>query len=551
MEFSIGDTIARDYKVLAILGNGAMGKVYKVRNRISHQLNAIKVLRPDLAADPALEGRFLREIRILATLEHPNIAALRTALTLDNEQIVMVQEFVDGLPLDEEMKRRRIPVDQAVGYTLKALRGLSYAHLNGVIHRDIKPGNIIVSTSGTVKIADFGIARAAADGRLTQMGMIMGSLHYMSPEQIYNDDLDGRSDLYSLGVTLYELLTGQLPYRGAAQISKPARELNPSISATLHEIVMRAVARPIDQRFQTAEEFIQALSDYLVPALPNTIVTPQAPTNLPSMTRLSRANLTKVNPKDGMTYVWVEQATFMMGCSPNDKESYNDEKPAQQVTITKGFWIGQTPVTLGAFNRYAKETGAPMPPDRDERGWKINAAAGDDTLPVVAVTWNEATAYCRWAGMRLPTEAEWELAARGGSTTARYGDLDDIAWFADNSGKLWINSASMDQRDRRIYYQRLLANGNGPKPVAQKRPNGFGLYDMLGNVWEWTADWYDPNYYGAMRVSVDPTGPPEGQHRTLRGRSWANSPQGVRVSVRHREHPERRLSNIGFRGVGD
>lgn len=116
-------------------------------------------------------------------------------------------------------------------------------------------------------------------------------------------------------------------------------------------------------------------------------------------------------------------------------------------------------------------------------------------MPAVIVTWDEARSYCEWSGGRLPTEAEWEYTARAGNPSARYGDLDAIAWYADNGGKQRIHSAQIWRTDQPNYGKRLFGNGNGPHPVGQKQPNGWNLYDMLGNVWQWTADWYDGQYY--------------------------------------------------------
>jgi formylglycine-generating enzyme required for sulfatase activity len=146
----------------------------------------------------------------------------------------------------------------------------------------------------------------------------------------------------------------------------------------------------------------------------------------------------------------------------------------------------------------------------------------------------------------LPTEAEWEYAARAGSTAARYGDLDEIAWYADNSGGQRLDSARIWNEGLTNYEKRLNENGNGMHDVGLKRANGFGLYDILGNVWEWVNDWYGRNYY-QNSPSQDPTGPASGQHRVVRGGSWGNYPRVVRASVRHNNLPGYGNNVNGFR----
>ncbi|MDP9267442.1 MAG: formylglycine-generating enzyme family protein [Acidobacteriota bacterium] len=218
----------------------------------------------------------------------------------------------------------------------------------------------------------------------------------------------------------------------------------------------------------------------------------------------------KVNPKDGLTYVWIPPGTFQMGCSPGDSECGSDEEPAHTATITRGFWMGQTEVTQAAYQRVTGANPSHFHGDR---------------LPVETVNWDEARSYCGAVGMRLPTEAEWEYAARAGSTSARYGDLDAVAWYRNNSG---------DQTDG----------------VGQKQPNAWQLYDMLGNVWEWVNDWYGENYYG-QSPAQDPSGPPSGEYRTLRGGSWSLVAKNSRGSYRSRNAPADRGISVGFRCVGE
>jgi len=222
-----------------------------------------------------------------------------------------------------------------------------------------------------------------------------------------------------------------------------------------------------------------------------------------------RTGQTKVVPKDGLTYVWIQPGTFTMGCSPGDNECPPNEKPAHEVRITAGFWMGQTDVTQQAW--------------RQVKGTDPSYFKGAQ-LPVETVNWNEAQSYCQAVGMRLPTEAEWEYAARAGSTGSRYGDIDKIGWYSANSG-------------------------GKTHEVMQKQPNAWGLYDMLGDVWQWTADWYSTRYSG--NAETDPHGSESGQYRALRGGSWYFDPAYLRASFRSWLVPEFRLYDIGFRCLGD
>jgi len=257
-----------DYEILALLGAGGMGQVYSARNIISGRTEAMKVLLPDFAAEPDLAARFTAEIRTLAGLDHPNIAQLRTAFQFEN-RLVMIMEFVEGVTLDKRASEAPIPVSDVIDYSMQVLSALSYAHSKGVTHRDIKPANIMLTSHGLVKLMDFGIAKSTNDLQLTRPGTTMGSVYYMSPEQVRGGTVDARSDIYSFGVTLYEMLTGRRPFQAEtaysvlnAQLTEapaPPMQINPALSTELNNIVLRAMVKSPDGRFQTAEEFRAAL----------------------------------------------------------------------------------------------------------------------------------------------------------------------------------------------------------------------------------------------------------------------------------------------------
>ena len=261
----------------------------------------------------------------------------------------------------------------------------------------------------------------------------------------------------------------------------------------------------------------------------------------------------RLNPKDGQRYVWIPPGTFKMGCSDGDPDCFDDEKPAHHVTLTKGFWMGQTAVTVAAWKRYRTAAGTPPLPTADNMGRKNWNEAGDDDMPAVMMTWDQAKGFCEWAAMRLPTEAEWEYAARAGSTANRYGDLDSIAWYGDNSGNARIDTTAIWKQlnhDTSAYHKKLYENGDFAHPVGLKQPNAWKLYDMLGNVWQWTADWHAPGYYATSQTQ-DPLGPPGGQYRAARGGSWGEIPRNVRLSSRLKFSPDIRNYYFGFRCAGE
>lgn len=271
MSFEVGE-IAGGYEVLERIGRGGMGEVYRVRHGISDRVEAMKVLLPDLHEAEGLEERFLREIKVQASLTHPNIVSLHTAFRHKN-QLLMVMEFVEGESLRNVMTTRGMTIAESVRRTREVLMALNYAHSRGVVHRDIKPGNIMITKDGQVKLLDFGLASAAKGQHvgqpLTRSGAVMGSLQYMSPEQVRSEVADGRSDIYSVGVTLYQMVTGTTPIPGDTDFAVMSGHLhhnpadpavvNPQVPRNVAAATMKALEKDKTRRFQTAYEFASAL----------------------------------------------------------------------------------------------------------------------------------------------------------------------------------------------------------------------------------------------------------------------------------------------------
>ncbi len=254
----------------------------------------------------------------------------------------------------------------------------------------------------------------------------------------------------------------------------------------------------------------------------------------------------KVNPNDKLEYVWIPPGTFQMGCVPEDGLCYADELPRHSVTLTKGFWMGRTEVTVSTYKRFAKDTRRKMPPEPLETPFRTlstkdggissefrRGPGKKEDRPVVNVIWEEAQAFCEWAGGRLPTEAEWEYAARGGHDGQVYSSGNTVSHDDANYG-------NVGGRDQWRY----------SAPAGSFEPNDYGLYDMAGNAWEWCSDWLDAFYY-AESPPVDPPGPARGADKVLRSGSWAFGPKYLRLSTRARGAPTDRGEDIGFRCVLD
>ncbi|HTQ55290.1 MAG TPA: serine/threonine-protein kinase [Bryobacteraceae bacterium] len=260
-----------NYRIVEEIGHGGMGIVYKAIETHLERPVAIKALHPQFSSNSGLVERFRAEARAQAQMNHPNIATLYTFVVQD-DIAYMVMEYVDGEAFDRMVQRRGpIPPAEALPAFRQALAGIGYAHRMGILHRDLKPSNIMLNRQGIVKVMDFGLAKVMGDRSLTATGVRLGTVYYMSPEQIMNRPADIRSDIYSLGATLYEILTGNVPFQGDsdyhildAHVNTPPPLLSgvcPQVPRPVERAVLKALAKSPDERFQSAEEFAAALEN--------------------------------------------------------------------------------------------------------------------------------------------------------------------------------------------------------------------------------------------------------------------------------------------------
>jgi serine/threonine-protein kinase len=287
------NNVVGSYKILEKIGEGGMGAVYKGVDLMLEREVAIKALRPELARQPDVVERFRAEAVTLARLNHPNIATLYSFLR-QGDDYFMVMEFVRGETLDAVLRRAgAMPIDRAITLFCQALEGIDHAHKMGIVHRDIKPANMMLTQGGSIKVMDFGIARVLGTARMTRQGSVIGTVEYMSPEQVRGMETDARSDIYSLGILLYEMLTGRVPFSHPSeyelmkqQIEETARsprELQANIPDTMESAVLKAISKNPADRFQTAEAMRVALLGSQVPSQAQTApeaatrVIPQAP----------------------------------------------------------------------------------------------------------------------------------------------------------------------------------------------------------------------------------------------------------------------------------
>lgn len=626
-----GTLVKGKFRIKKLLGKGTFGAVYLADHLVEGEPCALKFLFAAWADNPDFLNRFRNEARAAKKLHHPNVVPVFDLDLSEDGLPFIAMEYVQGRELRDELAAGWFPVERALTLARGVALGLGEAHAKKMVHRDVKPENILIAHPGTPeetpKLLDFGIV--AMQDTLGTRKRTQGPLYtaeYAAPEQLMGmsaEEMDGRVDLYAFGGVLYEMLTGRTCfharntegwiYQHLHGERVPPSALRPELKdwLGLDELVVRMLAVNREHRPRNIAEFLRDL-DLVQDRVPMPRAETQwenrrttvADPKIASMGKLRPSTPTagtdhaapgglrwwmvavcvaavvavavvavlyissresegttanapgggtvQTNSRDGLLYAWIPPGSFTMGCSAGDAECQPQENPAHTVSISKGFWIGQTPVTVMAWKRYRAATNASALPSRDSLGRTNLNEAGSDEMPVVSESWAQAESYCRWAGMQLPTEAEWEHAARAGAEGSRYGDLDAIAWYGNNSGSRPIDAADLLSSlsgNIDAYQQRLKNNGNFVHAVAQKQPNGWHLHDMLGDVFEWTSDWYNANAY-RMEPATDPRGAESGATKTIRGGSWDDLASTLRFSERSGLDPKAHQTGVGFRCAG-
>jgi serine/threonine protein kinase len=535
----LGKTIGK-VRIEKLLARGGMAEVYLGTHLTLERHVAVKLLHSHIEEEPTLLERFHREAKVVAGLRHPNIVQIHDFDTMDGHPYI-VMEYLKGPTLANYLRslhkrQERIPQHQ-VARLLKALTdALDYAHGQGVIHRDIKPGNIILHTktddipldkplTNNVEaiLTDFGLVRIVNAATQTASGMVSGTPAYMSPEQARGDKTDHRTDIYSLGIVLYEMLAGRVPFEADStmaviymQIHTPPPPI-PDIPPEVQAVMDRALVKEPNERYQTSKEMaidfflsigMTAEARTISEPYPSSLVRTEAPSktepdSVPTPARsrkwigagvfsficllalaagawgLSSVLPSFLNPTEAVSstatspaatvsvpnagnlpeaegMVEVVSGDYEVGLSPADE--YHS---APKTIPLESFWIDQYQTTNAEYQQFITETGAPPP-----EIWP-----GEENHPVRGVTWDQALAYCEWKNKRLPTEAEWEASGRGPGTAPQ-----KYPWGNDPTAE----GQALQLPDQDTYEIGTQSFNQSP----------FGVYDMVGNIWEWVGEPY-------------------------------------------------------------
>ncbi|MBF0177249.1 MAG: SUMF1/EgtB/PvdO family nonheme iron enzyme [Magnetococcales bacterium] len=514
-----GQVIHEQYHLKKLLGSGGYGGVFLADEVIcGHLVRRVAVKL--LLLDQHHADRQLREL-MASSFDHPNLVRYLTHGICHVHQDNMIFLVMDVAEERLDTLLDQGPLEPSIVLELARDLAASLAYLHGrpeqFVHRDIKPSNVL-RLSGRWKLADFGLLRAS--GRQTlHTDNLVGTAEYSPPES-YAGVITPAWDMWSLGILLAECLLGQVPLHASTPLALMQEVTNrhkpvtlPQFPAPLDMIIRGCLEKERKKRWSAVRvrETLDGRgsgkqTSPLLKSSPGIQTTPALPV-------LPEGDKSWHCPVTGMAFLLLPGGTFPMGSPPDQGES--DERPLHQVRLSP-FWLGKYPVTQGEWIRVMANNPA-----------KFMQA---DRHPVEWVSWHEVQEFIQKLNLltresyRLPTEAEWEYACRSGGREdlrTNPADVEQMAWCASNSG-------------------------GSTCPVGQKAPNGFGLYDMIGNVWEWVADWYDPSYY-SRSPRDNPQGPPHGSLRVYRGGSWYDLPTGMRVSTRQAADPGERNIILGFR----
>ncbi len=508
------------YRIDRVIGEGGMGVVYRAYDEALDRVVALKCLHTNLAGDRDIRTRFAREARILRSYSHPNVVSVYDFVEHDY-LLAMVMELVEGPSLVEYLAKWRghMPLEEIRHLFRSVLDAVEAGHRQGVIHRDLKPENILVTGSGESlrpKIVDFGIARILEGTTYTMTGAFLGTCCYMSPEQVQQPHAaDPRSDIYSLGVTLYQLCTGKLPFEGnhfavmmahVNEMPVPPSRLRADLPEPLERLILDALSKDPGSRPRSCTEFRERLDAALgglaqaTPSSSNAVFPPIVHSS-----------------GGGSEMVLVPAGTFRMGRQRRDVH-------------LDAFYLDRTPVTNREFATFLDVTGY-RPTDAGSARFVPQVLNGkltkrQENHPVVYVSWFDARAYAAWAGKRLPSEAEWEKAARG-------SDGRKYPW-----GRL-------EPSRRRANY----GNKDGGTVPVGSHPEGaspYGVLDLAGNVWEWCDDFDDLAFYEDGPPN-NPRNEQPGERLVMRGGSYMFGPHALRTYARTSFEAHYRFAGGGFR----
>lgn len=519
-----GTVLSSVYTIESVLGEGGMGVVYRAHDRARDRVVALKCLHANLSGDVEIRRRFAREAKVLRSWSHHNVVTVYDFLSHDY-LLAIVMEFIDGPTLTQHLGkwRGKIPFDEIAGFLADILDAMQEGHRLGIVHRDLKPDNILLKTGPSglqPKIVDFGIAKLLECTTYTVSGAFLGTCRYMSPEQVKNPQAaDHRSDIYSLGVTLYQLCTGFTPFQSdnhfalmmahVTEAPKPPSVHRPDIPASLERLILDALAKDPAARPSSCAEFRERLDVALGKETPRVAPASGPEPQLDPVIRES----------DGTEAVLIPAGPFAMG-------------PKRRVVHLDAFYLDRMPVTNAQFHKFVSVTGyRPTDPNahRFLAHWQGGQVpSGLENHPVANVSRWDAAAYSAWAGKRLPTEAEWEKAARG-------TDGRRFPWGRAEPG---LSNANFGKK----------YGGTTPVGQFQDGASPYGILDLAGNTWEWCEDADDPEFYA--------DGPSRNPRNTrwadrpvfvMRGGSWMDGVRALRTYARTGFEPHFRMAWGGFR----